>query len=52
MSAQRGATWPLGRLRTSGYLGSRRRTGILLVLPALVVMLAVLAYPIVSSIVL
>ena len=52
MSAQRRATWPLGRPRTSGYLGRQRRTGILLVLPALVVMLAVLAYPIVSSIVL
>jgi len=52
VSAQRRATWPLGRPRTSGYLGRQRRTGILLVLPALVVMLAVLAYPIVSSIVL
>jgi len=52
VSAQHGATWPLGRFRTSGYLGRRRRTGILLVLPALLVMLAVLAYPIVSSIVL
>lgn len=52
MSAQRDTTRPLGRLRTSGYLGRRRRTGILLVLPALAVMLAVLAYPLVSSIVL
>jgi multiple sugar transport system permease protein len=52
VSAQRGAPWPLGRLRTRGYLGRRRRTGILFVLPALVVMLAVLAYPVVSSIVL
>jgi multiple sugar transport system permease protein len=52
MSAHRGTTWPLGRLRTSGYLGRRRRTGIFLLLPAAVVMLAVLAYPIVSSIVL
>lgn len=40
----------LGRLLGSGYYGRRRRTGSLLVLPALLVMLAVLGYPIVSSI--
>ncbi|MGZ4316274.1 MAG: carbohydrate ABC transporter permease [Gaiellaceae bacterium] len=42
----------LGLWLNRGYAGRRRRTGILLVLPALVVMLAVLGYPIASSVVL
>jgi multiple sugar transport system permease protein len=40
------------RLRATGYVGRRRRTGYMLVLPALVVFAAVLVYPIASSIVL
>jgi multiple sugar transport system permease protein len=49
-SASHGAGGALRRSLGRGYYGRRRRTGILLVLPALVVMLAVLGYPIVSSI--
>jgi multiple sugar transport system permease protein len=40
----------LGRVLGTGYDGRRRRTGTLLVLPALLVLLVVLGYPIVSSV--
>ena len=39
------------RSRSQGYIGRRRRTGIVLVTPALLVLLAVLGYPIVASII-
>jgi multiple sugar transport system permease protein len=40
------------RFRATGYIGRRRRTGYLLVLPALIVFAVVLVYPIISSLVL
>jgi len=41
----------LSRFRATGYIGRRRRTGLWLVLPALVVLVAVLAFPIAASLV-
>jgi len=50
--ADRSATAAAGRRSSVGYAERRRRAGLLLVAPALVVLIAVLALPIVASIVL
>jgi len=51
VSTLSGSPGALHRFRASGYIGRRRRTGFWLVLPALVVLIAVLAFPIAASLV-